>query len=217
MLDFDSISRDQDSKSCQGSDDSDEEDKYEEIEMHSDDWRSWTEYRPEWDELNTPISSVQFLANRKPGTVPPLPQSDIADTICSSSNNDTDALARASRKASKLKPRQTIELEALDARAYARQQGRATEHLRARVESSETEADVPTQSTKARNKQLRDLHSLSSQVQGDLQETTSSSTEGSLSDFDMDIPAQSIEIDVRRPPAVDSDDEGEMDWSTYIE
>ena len=218
MLDFDSISRDQDSKSCEGSGDSTEEDETtEEIETHPDDWRSWTEYRPEWDGLDTPISSVQFLANQKPATVPPLPQSDIADTICSSSNNDTDVPARASRKASKLEPRQTIELEALDARVYARQQGRATEHLRSRVESSETETDVPTQFIETRNQQLPDFQPLSSQVQGDLQEATSSSTEDSLSDFDMDVPAQSIETDGRRPPVVDSDDEGEMDWSTYIE
>ncbi|EDU47878.1 Zn-clus domain containing protein [Pyrenophora tritici-repentis] len=203
MLDFEPISHDEESDV--DSDGSIEEDE-EEVETHldSDDWRSSTEYRAEWDEFDTPVSPAQFLANQKPAALPPLLQSDVTD----SGNNTTDAPTRAKSKPNKRKSKQTIELKTLDG---------ATEHLGSRIESSGTESEVPTQSIETRNMQPRDLHAQSSQVQDDLPDTPRASSEESFSDMDMDVPAPSIETSGPRAPFVDSDDEGEMDWSAYIE
>ncbi|CAA9960592.1 Zn-clus domain containing protein [Pyrenophora teres f. maculata] len=217
MLDFEPIFHDEDSKSDVDSDGSMEEDE-EEVGMYpdSDDWRSSTEYRAEWDEFDTPVSPSQFLANQKPAAVPPLQQSDVTD----SANYATDASTRAkskSAKSNKRRPQRTLALKPLDAQVYARHQGSATEHLGSRIESSATDSDVPTQSIETENMQPRDLHAQSSQVHDPLPDTPASSSEDSFSDIDMDVPAPSVETGGARPPFVDSDDEGEMDWSAYIE
>lgn len=216
LLAFEPISRDNSSKSCEDSDGSIREDgsaEDEEVVANHDDWRSWTEYRAEWDELHAPISPAEFLANQKPAAVPPVLQPDTMATTGSSSNHDTDAPTRASRKATKPKPLPTIELEALDASAYARQQGRAAEYLGSSIESSDEETDSSTRPK---------THAHSGRVHNHLQGRGTAHTDMSIedcaSDMDMDVPAQSIETDNRRPPVVDPDDEmGEMDWSTYIE
>ncbi|KAI8941858.1 hypothetical protein NX059_003056 [Plenodomus lindquistii] len=120
-----------------------------------DGWRSWIDYRHEWEEFDDPVPRTKFAANRKPLASAPHDVTIASNKIInpghdeSSSSNDGIAQQRQ-------KPHESVELRTQDPRAYAALQERAS-RLAGPLEndddfdddhSSNTDADrdQPTQS-----------------------------------------------------------------------
>lgn len=90
----------------------------EKIITNPDDWRSWVDYRPEWEEFRTLVPAADFAANQKPEAVVSVTQR-YPFTSGSESGNETGQSRHKRRRT------QTIELQAQDPHVYAALQERA--------------------------------------------------------------------------------------------
>jgi RNA polymerase I-specific transcription initiation factor RRN5 len=91
----------------------------EKVVTNPDDWRSWTNYRPEWEEFSSPVPEAKFTANQK--ALPPMPIDATRKghkPILSSGEQDPRHSKQKEKSAG-------IELRTQDPRAYAALQGRA--------------------------------------------------------------------------------------------
>ncbi|KAF2846593.1 hypothetical protein T440DRAFT_501644 [Plenodomus tracheiphilus IPT5] len=139
-----------------------EEDGFEQAEKivtEVNGWRSWMEYRHQWEEFMEPVPQEQFAANRKPLPLTlhtAMVSSDQINAVPDEKNysSSDDGMARHRRK-----PLKSIELRTQDPRAYAAHQERAA-RLASPLESDESlsedavdhtffERDHPTQSIEA--------------------------------------------------------------------
>ncbi|EMD93717.1 hypothetical protein COCC4DRAFT_85271 [Bipolaris maydis ATCC 48331] len=100
------------------SDEDDEED--ERVITQPDDWRSFTKYRVEWEELETLPTPQDFEANHTPLAVPPVLHDDTVEPQDSSSDY-TDGPGKKKQRPRKPEP---VELEAESAHAYANRKAR---------------------------------------------------------------------------------------------
>lgn len=117
------------------------------IMTESDDWRTWTEYRSEWEETRSQVPLASFLANQK-STSPPQPW-DPATDYETDYGTETGISSGGDHRPRKRLPIRTVEeLPLRDPRSYAALRGRQTQSAERREEShaSEDEAVIPAQS-----------------------------------------------------------------------
>ncbi|KAI4914219.1 uncharacterized protein J4E92_009632 [Alternaria infectoria] len=222
--------------------DEDDPEESEKITTLPDGWRSWTPWRTEWEEFDTPPPETAFLANQKTLDVPPILQGHSSDTAESSSDGDTDAPTQKPRHQSKPSIQQTVELQTRGTHAYAALQGQSSKPVGSPSESSsqdedtsddnaqdhglprppidDTRVEVPTSESSDDSSDSSDSESqLPTQSIEDNKKPTPSVGSSEVStDIEMDQPVRSIEPHSTRVPAPDSDDEPkEMDWESFIQ
>jgi RNA polymerase I-specific transcription initiation factor RRN5 len=123
-----------------------------------DEWRTWTQYHPEWEEMRSRIPETKFTANRKSPSpsqflgLAPDYETDYATETGLSSGGD-----RKSGK--KLSIRTVEELPLRDSRSYAALRGRQSGSAERDVglDVSEDEAEIPAQSIEEVNEDASGL------------------------------------------------------------
>ncbi|KAL6160666.1 hypothetical protein ACJQWK_02363 [Exserohilum turcicum] len=237
MLDLEPPAKDDECKSDEDSDAGSLGD--ENIVTHVDGWRSWTDYRADWEEYEVPPNTADFIANQKPLAAPPALQEGTTDGVDSVLGDDIGL----SRK-EKVQQRQTkpaaIELQAWGTQAYAKLQGQTQENADYMNENSSQNDD--SSDNAAHHRPIQSIEN-STMVSSP---APRSSDDSDGDDVSMEKPAKSIERDGRifplspsddedhtmtqgwpmpriqarskPPPTVYSDDEvGEMDWNSFID
>ncbi|KAF2450392.1 hypothetical protein P171DRAFT_426780 [Karstenula rhodostoma CBS 690.94] len=112
-----------------------------------DDWRSWTQYHPEWEEMRSQIPAASFLANRKSPS--PSRSWEPATDYETDYGTETGISSEGDRRSKNRLPLRTVEeLPLRDPRSYAALRGKQSESAERDVEldASEDEAEIPTQS-----------------------------------------------------------------------
>jgi RNA polymerase I-specific transcription initiation factor RRN5 len=113
----------------------------------SDDWRTWTQYHPEWEEMRSRVPEAKFTANRKSPS--PSRTWGPATDYETDYTTETGFSSGGDRKSRKKLPIRTVEeLPLRDPRSYAALRGRQSESAERDVEldASEDEAEIPAQS-----------------------------------------------------------------------
>ncbi|KAL5446194.1 hypothetical protein PMIN07_002357 [Paraphaeosphaeria minitans] len=111
------------------------------------DWRSWTYYHPEWEEMRSRIPEINFLANRK--SLSPSRSWDPATDHETDYVTETGVSSGGDRKSKKRLPLRTVEeLPLRDPRSYAALRGKQSEPAQrdAETDDSEHETETPAQS-----------------------------------------------------------------------
>lgn len=108
-----------------------------------DDWRDWTEYRPAWEEYETPVPTANFIANQKSLAAPAMQIQDLG--------SDASSTASGSPQQPRKRRPAAIELHTQNPRSYAAMQGdiyspRDGVQRSDGSQSDEADVDVPTQS-----------------------------------------------------------------------
>lgn len=107
-----------------------------------DDWRTWTQYHPEWEEHRTTVPAIDFIKNRRSASPPVMwdPATDYETDFA----NDTGRSSGDEDRSNKPQP---MELPLRDPRSYAALRGREPSSERD-IDSdlAENDADVPAQS-----------------------------------------------------------------------
>lgn len=124
----------------------------------SEDWRTWTQYRPEWEEMCSRIPEANFLANRKS----PSPSRSWEPTTDWETDygTETGVSSGGDRKAKKRLPLRSVEeLPLRDPRSYAALRGKQSEAAEQDVEldASEDEAEIPAQSIEDVNEDASEM------------------------------------------------------------
>lgn len=139
-----------DNKDLEDADNSDLE-LTEKIVTDADEWRSWIDYRPEWEEFDCPVSHTQFTANMKLlPSIPPMVGNMQHNP--NTSSPDDHSSSHEGIPPRKRKPVQSVELQTQNPRAYAAHQERVARSAdEDDDESDESLTDRPTQSIEIAN------------------------------------------------------------------
>ena len=119
----------------------------------ADGWRNWTEYQAPWEELQTPIPTVNFIANQRPRETTSAITFDELRNVAGASADDSDSSSFSSRSSQRIRHSNTgvVELRARNPRVYAAIQtnafGNYEESQNSDTSDSEDlDADTPAQS-----------------------------------------------------------------------
>ncbi|KAL1608582.1 hypothetical protein SLS60_003526 [Paraconiothyrium brasiliense] len=114
--------------------------------LESDDWRTWTQYQPECEQLRSRIPTAIFLANQKPPS--PSRNWDPATDYGAGYGTETGASSGEDRKSRNRPIKRTVqELPLRDARSYAALRGRQSRSAERETELDITEdSEIPAQS-----------------------------------------------------------------------
>jgi RNA polymerase I-specific transcription initiation factor RRN5 len=220
MLGLESSTKNEELKSDENSD-ADDLEQDEKIISHPDSWRSWVDYRAEWEEFNDPVSPTEFVANQKPLAVPPSLPTQAMDHANSSSDDDiegvgfadsssgddtdVDVSRKRSQRQSKHNAQQAIELQARSALAYAALQSRTSGF------ANNDDDDTSDNDDAGKNLPYRSPEAgirpppIAVHSDDDISES---------SDTDADLPTQSIETRIPIAPSDDESTDTEIDQLT---